>query len=63
MLDGIYKPMQRQYGQTTQELAEMRKGLEPMLESMNQYRGDFERMGVNPAEAFRRYGIAIIFSH
>ena len=54
MLDGIYKPMQRQYGQTTQELAEMRKGLEPMLESMNQYRGDFERMGVNPAEAFRR---------
>lgn len=54
MMDGIYKPMQRQYGQTTQELAEMRKGLEPMLESMNQYRGDFERMGVNPAEAFRR---------
>jgi hypothetical protein len=54
MLEGIYKPMQRQYGQTTQELSEMRKGLEPMLESMNQYRGDFERMGVNPAEAFRR---------
>ena len=54
MLENIYKPMQRQYGQTTQELANMRKGIEPMLESMNQYRGDFERMGVNPAEAFRR---------
>ena len=54
MLDGVFKPMQRQYGQTTQELAQMRKGLEPMLESMKQYQGDFERMGVNPAEAFRR---------
>lgn len=54
MLEGVYKPMQRQYGQTTQELAGMRKGIEPMLDAMNQYRGDFERMGVNPAEAFRR---------
>ena len=53
MLEGIYKPMQRQYGQTTQELAQMRKQVEPMLEAMTQYRNDFERMGVDPAHAFR----------
>ena len=53
MLEGIYKPMQRSYTQTTQELSQMRKGIEPMLNSLNQYRGDFERMGVNPVDAFR----------
>jgi hypothetical protein len=53
MLEGIYKPMQRTYTQSTQELAQMRNAINPMLESMNQYRSDFERMGVNPVEAFR----------
>jgi hypothetical protein len=53
MLEQVYKPMQRQYTQTTQELAQMRKAVEPMLEAMNHYRNDFERMGVNPAEVFR----------
>jgi hypothetical protein len=53
MLDGIYKPMQRSYTQATQDLSSKRKALEPMLEAMNQYRNDFERMGVNPVEAFR----------
>ena len=53
MMEQVYKPMQAQYTRTTQELAESRKAIEPMLEAMNQYRNDFERMGTNPVEAFR----------
>jgi hypothetical protein len=53
MLEGIYKPMQRSYTQSTQELAKMREQVKPMLETFEQYRGDFDRMGVNPVEAFR----------
>ena len=53
MLEGIYKPMQRSYTQSTQELAQMRSQIQPMLEAAEHYRGDFERMGVNPVEAFR----------
>jgi hypothetical protein len=52
IMDEVYKPMQRKYTQSTQELAEMRKTVEPMLKSMNQYQNQFERMGVNPQEAF-----------
>ena len=53
MMEQVYKPMQAQYTRSTQELAEVRKMVDPMVESLNQYRNDFERMGVNPAEAFR----------
>jgi hypothetical protein len=53
MMENVYKPMQRTYTKTTQELAQMRKAVEPMLQSLNQYRNDFERMGVSPEEAFR----------
>ena len=53
MLEGIYKPMQRQYTQSTQELAEMRQQINPVLEAMKQYSTDFERTGVNPVEAFQ----------
>jgi len=53
MLDGIYKPMQKQYTQTTQELAAMRNELSPMLDVVKQYQGDFDRMGVSPVEALR----------
>jgi hypothetical protein len=52
LLEKVYKPMQRHYTKSTQELAGMRKSIEPMLKSMNQYQNDFERMGVNPQEAF-----------
>ena len=52
-MEQIYKPMQRTYTESTQELARARKVMNPMLESMNQYRNDFERMGVQPEEAFR----------
>lgn len=54
MLEGVYKPMQAQYTRSTQELAQMRKAVEPMLKSLDQYRNDFERLGVNPVEAFQR---------
>ena len=53
MMEQVYKPMQRTYTQTTQELANMRKAVEPLLQSLNQHRNDFERMGVSPEEAFR----------
>jgi hypothetical protein len=53
MLEGIYKPMQRSYTQTTTELAQQRDSIKPMIEVINQYRNDFERMGVSPVEAFR----------
>ena len=53
MMEQVYKPMQRTYTQTTQELAQRQKALDPMLQSLDQYRNDFERMGVNPEQAFR----------
>jgi hypothetical protein len=53
MMEQVYKPMQRTYTQTTQELAARQKALNPMLQSLDQYRNDFERMGVQPEEAFR----------
>jgi hypothetical protein len=54
MLEGIYKPMQASYTRTTQELAQERKRIEPVQEILEQYRNDFERMGVEPTEALRR---------
>ena len=53
-MEQMYKPMQRQYTQTTQEIAQNRKALEPMLETLQQYAGDFEQAGINPVEAFNR---------
>jgi hypothetical protein len=54
MLEGVFKPMQRTYTQSTQELARMKGAVQPMLEAMEQHRNQFERMGVDPADAFRR---------
>ena len=53
MLDKVYKPMQRAYGESTQQLAQMKRQLEPMLKAMNDYRPDFERNGVDPQQAFQ----------
>jgi hypothetical protein len=53
MLEGVYKPMQRSYTTATQEMAQQRQQLEPILSAMKQYSSDFERAGVNPVEAFR----------
>lgn len=54
MLEGVYKPMQKTYTQTTQDLAAQRKRLGPMLDALDQHSADFERAGVNPVEAFQR---------
>ncbi len=53
MLEGIYKPMQRAYTESTQELKQQRESIMPVLESINQYRQQFESQGVNPVEAFQ----------
>lgn len=53
MLEGVYKPMQRSYTTATQEMAQMRQEIQPVLETMNQFRQDFERAGVNPMDAFK----------
>lgn len=54
MMEGVYKPMQAQYTQTTQELSQMRNVVEPMLETINQHSGVFERQGMDPVTAFNR---------
>lgn len=54
MLEGIFKPMQRQYTEATQNLSQMRGTVEPVLQSLNQYRNDFERMGANPIEEVQK---------
>ena len=53
-LDKMFKPMQRKYVETTTELSEMRKQIEPVMEAMKQYSGQFERAGLTPVEAIRR---------
>lgn len=54
LLEQVYKPMQRQYTQSTQELSQMRSTLEPMLQVMNQHSGELQSMGLDAPEAFRR---------
>lgn len=54
LLEGVFKPMQRTYTQTTQELAEMRQQMDPMLQTMQQHSDTLKGMGLDPAEAFRR---------
>lgn len=53
MLEGIYKPMQRAYTESTQALKAQRDQITPILEEINKYRGQFESKGVNPIEAFQ----------
>lgn len=54
MIERIYKPMQRQYTKSTQEISQMRGALEPMLKSFDSHKDEFIRMGINPVEAFER---------
>jgi hypothetical protein len=54
VLEQVFKPMQRQYTQSTQELAQMRSTLDPMLQAMKQHGEQIQLMGGDPAEAFRR---------
>lgn len=53
MLEGIYKPMQRAYTESTQALKLQRDELTPVLEVLGKYRTQLEGMGVNPVEAFQ----------
>ena len=54
MLEGVYKPMQAKYTQTTQDLAQQRKQLDPMLQTLEQHSEEFKQAGINPVEAFNR---------
>jgi hypothetical protein len=54
MLEGVFKPMQRAYTQSTQELSQMRQQVQPMLETLGEYKNTLERQGMSPVEAFRR---------
>jgi hypothetical protein len=54
MLDNVFKPMQRQYTQTTQELSQMRATLDPMLQTMQQHGSVLQQNGLDAPEAFRR---------
>ena len=54
MMEKVFKPMQRQYTQSTQEIAEIRKGLGPMLDTMQRHSQEFEQAGIDPVEAFNR---------
>ena len=52
-LDRLHKPMQRSHTKAMQEVAEMRKGLEPVLAIMKQYTPQLESMGVDPMQALQ----------
>lgn len=54
LLETVFKPMQRQYTQTTQQLAQAKAELEPMLQTMQQHGESIRSQGLEPAEAFRR---------
>lgn len=54
MVENIYKPMQRQYTETTTDLSKMKEKVAPLLQIMEDYGGDFERAGTNPVDAIRR---------
>ena len=54
MVENVYKPMQREYTKSTTELSNMRKGLEPLMQMMEQHRGAFERSGMSMQEAIQR---------
>jgi len=54
MLENIYKPMQRNYSEATQQLARQRESLKPIMDAMQQYSPDFDKAGVTPVEAIRQ---------
>lgn len=54
MVEDVYKPMQRQYTETTTDLSKMKEKVAPLLQIMEDYGSDFERAGANPVDAIRR---------
>ena len=53
-IERVFKPMQRQYTQSTQEIAQVRATLDPMVQAMQQYGPILEQTGMDAGEAFRR---------
>jgi len=53
MLEGIYKPMQKSYTQTTQQLAQQRNELAPFVQILEENRSAFENTGVDPVEVVK----------
>ena len=53
MLEGIYKPMQKSYTQTTQQLAAQRNELAPFVQILEEHRQAFESTGVDPVEVVK----------
>lgn len=52
--EDLFKPMQRSYTQATQQIAEMRKKIEPVMEILEKHGSVFEKAGMSPIEALRR---------
>ena len=54
MVENVFKPMQRQYTETTMNLSKMKEKVAPLLSIMEDYSGEFEKAGANPVDAIRR---------
>lgn len=54
MVENVFKPMQRQYTETTTALSQANEKVKPLLEIMEQYGSDFEQAGANPVDAIKR---------
>jgi len=54
MVENVFKPMQRQYTESTTTLSKMKEKVAPLLQIMDDYGSDFERAGANPVDAIRK---------
>ena len=52
LMEDVYKPMQATYTKNTQEFAAKRKSVEPMIETLQRYREQFDKAGISPQQAF-----------
>ena len=53
-MNKVFKPMQAAHTQKTQELADMRRKLDPMMQALGNHAELFERLGVSPDQALRQ---------
>ena len=54
MVEKVFKPMQRQYTESTTEMKQMREKIAPVMKIMEEYGGAFSDVGANPVDAIRR---------
>mgnify|MGYP001824357653 CR=1 FL=1 len=52
-MENLYKPMQASYTRRTQEMAQIRERLDPMMKAYEAHEEAFQRAGVSPDQAFR----------